>query len=149
LFTLSRLRAETKTKRALIGQLLYADDAVLVAHSEMYLQILCERFANACTDFSMTINLKKTVVMLIGTLNPPRILINGSLRDVVDKFWDLLSTLRTIWTTKSTNELERLQATQFSGLDQSPPRYQIRVCSECSAIRQRDVVHIPPPRKPA
>jgi len=59
LFNLSRLRAKTKTKRVLIRELLHVDDAVLVAHSEMHLQNLCERFAKACTDFSMTINLKK------------------------------------------------------------------------------------------
>ena len=34
----------------------------------------------------MTINLKKTVVISLGTSIPPRILINGSLQNVVDKF---------------------------------------------------------------
>jgi len=50
LFNLSRLCANTKTKRVLILELLYADDAALVAHSEVYLQNLCERFAKACND---------------------------------------------------------------------------------------------------
>ena len=50
LFHLSRLCAKTKTKRVLIRELLYADDAALVAHSEVYLQNLCERFAKACND---------------------------------------------------------------------------------------------------
>ena len=87
LFNLSRLRAQTKTKRVLIRELLYADDAALVAHSEVHLQNLCERFAKACNDFSMTINLKKkTVLMSLGTSIPPRILINGSPLNVVDKF---------------------------------------------------------------
>ena len=86
LFNLSRLRAKTKTKRVLIRELLYADDAALVAHSEVHLQNLCERFATACNDFSMTINLKKTVVMSLGTSSPPRILINGSPLNVADKF---------------------------------------------------------------
>ena len=45
LLDLSWLRAKTKTKRVLISELLYADDAALVAHSEMHLQNLCERFA--------------------------------------------------------------------------------------------------------
>jgi len=79
LLDLSWLRAKTKTKRVLISELLYADDAALVAHSEMHLQNLCERFAKACNDFSMSINLKKTVVMSLGTSIPPRILVNGSL----------------------------------------------------------------------
>jgi len=86
LFNLSRLRAKPKNKRVLIRELLYADDAALVAHSEVHLQNLCERFAKACNDFSMTINLKKTVVMSLGTSIPPRILINGSPLNVVDKF---------------------------------------------------------------
>jgi len=34
----------------------------------------------------MTNNLKKTVVMSLGTSIPPRILVNGSLLNVVDKF---------------------------------------------------------------
>ena len=50
LFNLSRLCANTKTKRVLILELLYADDAALVAHSEVHLQNLCERFAKACND---------------------------------------------------------------------------------------------------
>ena len=85
LFNLSRLRAKTKTKRVLIRELLYADDAALVAHSEVHLQNLCERFAKACNDFSMTINLQ-TVVMALGTSSPPRIFINGSPLNVVDRF---------------------------------------------------------------
>jgi len=52
----------------------------------MHLQNLCERFANACNDFRMTINVKKTVVMSLRTSIPPRILVNGSLLNVVDKF---------------------------------------------------------------
>ena len=115
LFNLSWLRVKTKTKHVLIRELLYADDAALVAHSEMHLQNLCERFAKACNDFSMTINLNKTVVMSLRTSSPPRILINGSPLNVVDKFSYLgsivLSTLQTIWTMKSTNELERLRLT--------------------------------------
>jgi len=86
LFNLSWLRAKIKTKGVLIRELLYANDAALVAHSEVHLQNLCERFTKACNDFSMTINLKKTVVMSLRTSSPPRILINGSPLNVVDKF---------------------------------------------------------------
>ena len=52
---------------------------------------LCEHFAKACNDFSMTNNLKKTVVMSLGTSIPPRILVSGSLLNVVDKFSYLVS----------------------------------------------------------
>jgi len=86
LFNLSWLRAKTKTKRVLIRELLYADDAALVAHSEVHLRNLCERFATACNGFSIIINLKKTVVMSLGTSIPTRILINGSPLNVVEKF---------------------------------------------------------------
>ena len=86
LFNLSRLCAKTKTKRVLIRELLYADDDALVAQSEVHLQNMCEHFAKACNDFSMTINLKKTVVMSLGTSCPPHILINSSPLNVVDKF---------------------------------------------------------------
>ena len=86
LFNLSRLRAKTKTKRVLIRELLYAYDPAPVAHSEVHLQNLCERFAKACNDFSITMNLKKTVVMSLETSIPPRILTNGSPLNVVDKF---------------------------------------------------------------
>jgi len=37
LFNPSWLRAKTKTKHVLIRELLYADDAALVAHSEVHL----------------------------------------------------------------------------------------------------------------
>ena len=114
LLNLSRLRAKTKTKRVLIRELLYADDAAIVAHSEVHLQNLCERFAKACNDFSMTINLTITVVMSLGNIHSRQafssavqclMLLRSSL------VWDLLPTLRTIWTTESTNELERLRLT--------------------------------------
>jgi len=76
-FNLSWPCAKTKTKHVLTYELLYANEAALVAHSEMHLQNLCKRFAEACNDFSMTINLKKTVVMSLVTPIPPCILINS------------------------------------------------------------------------
>jgi len=48
----------------------------------------------------MTINLKKTVVISVETSIPPRILVNGSLLNVVDKFSYLGSVV------KSSNNLE-------------------------------------------
>jgi len=60
---------QTKTKGALIRELLCADDVALVAHSEMNLQNLCNCFAKACTDFSITTNFKKAVVTLLKTPN--------------------------------------------------------------------------------
>jgi len=85
----------------------------LVSHSEMHLQILWNRFAKACTEFSMIINLKKTTVMSLGhpfhyAFSSMAHSLKFSVRSLI---WDLFSTLRTIWTTKSINELERLRLT--------------------------------------
>ena len=113
LFNPSWLRAKTKTKHVLIRELLYADDAALVALSEVHLQNLCERFAKACNDFGMTINLKKTVVC--HSEHPDHHAFSSTVHRLMlltsSLIWDLLSTLRTIWTMKSTNELERLRLT--------------------------------------
>ena len=53
LFNLSRLRAKTKTKHVLIHELLYADDAALVAHSEVHLQNL-KTCVNVSLQLAMT-----------------------------------------------------------------------------------------------
>ena len=43
----------------LIREMLFADDAALVAHTEEALQRLITRFAEACNEFGLTISLKK------------------------------------------------------------------------------------------
>ena len=63
LFNLQRLRAKTKVRKALIRELLFADDAALVAHSEAGLQRLINLIAHACNEFRLQISLKKTEVM--------------------------------------------------------------------------------------
>jgi hypothetical protein len=93
LFNLARLRAKSKIRRVLIRELLYADDAAFVAHTEAELQALCSAFAAACKEFGMTISLKKTVVMAQPASLSPVILIDGSKLEVVDKFTYLGSTV--------------------------------------------------------
>lgn len=112
-FNLSRLWAKSKTKRILICRLLCAGDPAPVAHSEMLLQNMCESFAKACTDFCMTISLKKTIAMSLGIPNPLRILINGSLPKNDDKLSHLASAVNFSKSldANSTNELERLRPT--------------------------------------
>ena len=62
-FDLSRLKAKTKTLTALIRELLYADDADFIAHSEQDMQLIMDCFSSACKAFGLTISIKKTKVM--------------------------------------------------------------------------------------
>ena len=59
LFNLRRLQAHTKTQEQLIRDLLFADDAALVAHTERALQCLTSCLAEAAQLFSLEISLKK------------------------------------------------------------------------------------------
>ena len=43
--------------------MLFADDAALAAHTEDALQRLITHFADACTEFGLTISLKKTKIV--------------------------------------------------------------------------------------
>lgn len=86
LFNLSRLRAKTKIKQVLVHELLYADDAAIVAHSEAALQESCSSLARACSEFGMKINTGKTVTLVQGAVDPPVIMIDGKPLSVVTKF---------------------------------------------------------------
>jgi hypothetical protein len=92
-FSLARLRARTRVKCVLVRELLYADDAAFVAHTEQEIQEMCNSFAAACTEFGLTISLKKTVVMAQNVPAPPHVTINGTVLSVVEKFIYLGSTL--------------------------------------------------------
>ena len=72
-FNLACLRAKTKIKQERIRDMLFADDAALVAHSQEQLQRLLDLFSRACTNFSLTIRLKMTSVMEQGVKNSPSI----------------------------------------------------------------------------
>lgn len=63
LFNLRRLHAHTKTLEQMIRDLLFADDAALVAHTERALQRLTTCFAEATQLFGLEVSLKKTVVL--------------------------------------------------------------------------------------
>ena len=60
LFNLKRLKAKTKIKTYAVRDLLFADDCALSANSEADLQTNVDRFANACSNFGLIINLEKT-----------------------------------------------------------------------------------------
>ena len=59
-FYLQRFNAKSKTSDCLVRELLYADDADLVAHS---LEDNIDCFANTCKWFGLTVSLDKTKVM--------------------------------------------------------------------------------------
>ena len=63
LFNLRRLQAHTKTQERLIQNLLFADDAALVAHTERALQRMTSCFADASRLFGLEVSLKKTEVL--------------------------------------------------------------------------------------
>ena len=91
-FNLARLRAKTKTRKVLIRELLFADDAALTAHTEEALQHLITCFAEACT-FGLTISLKKTNIMSQDVSSTPQITIGDHTLEVVDNFTYLGSTI--------------------------------------------------------
>ena len=65
--------------------MLFADAAALTAHKEEHLQNLMD-FSQACEDFRLTINLKKTNLLSQDTESPPTITINNYQPDVVKEF---------------------------------------------------------------
>lgn len=77
----------------MLQELLFADDAALVAHSEEKLQNLINRLSIACDKFGLTISIKKTVVLCQGVSQKPTILLNETPLEVVDKFCYLGSTI--------------------------------------------------------
>ena len=93
LFNLSRLKAQSKVDKKLIREMLYADDAALVAHSQDELQALLDRFADACTAFGLTISIKKTEVMGQNVESQPEVFIDHQKLVVTDNFTYLGSTI--------------------------------------------------------
>ena len=93
LFDIARLRAKSKKRTVNIRDLLFADDAALVSHSEEGLQRLLDRFSNSCDLFGLTISLKKTQVMGQDTPAQPLLKINGETLKVVYQFQYLGSTM--------------------------------------------------------
>ena len=93
LFNLARLRANTKLREVLIRDMLFADDAAVVAHTQEELQSLMDCFSHACKDFGLTISLKKTNVLGQDTEAPPVITIDDYELDAVCQFTYLGSTI--------------------------------------------------------
>ena len=60
LFNLKRLKSKTLTTQVLLQELLFADDAALVSHTESGLQTLVTNLSTACEVYGLTISVKKT-----------------------------------------------------------------------------------------
>ena len=96
-FNLRRLKAKTKVSQMLVRELLYADDADLVAHTAEEMQEIMDRLADACTKFGLTISLDKTKVMFSPAPGEPYIepdiFVYGTRLAVVESFVYLGSAL--------------------------------------------------------
>ena len=86
LFNLARLKAKTLVRNVLVRELLFADDAALVSHTEDGLQCMLNKFADACKEFGLTISIKKTQVMGLNTPSYPMLYLEGQLLEAVDDF---------------------------------------------------------------
>ena len=63
-------------KRITVPDLLFPDDAALVAHSAQVLEKLLNKFLSACSDFDLIISLKKAKLLSQGKYIPPIIKID-------------------------------------------------------------------------
>ena len=86
LFNIARLRAKTKIHKVLVRELLFADDAALVSHTEGGLQDLIDSFSDACNDFGLKISLTKTEIMTQGSVSDPNIYIGQHRLETVTSF---------------------------------------------------------------
>ena len=86
LFNIARLRAKTKISKVLVRELLFADDAALVSHTESGLQALVNSFSVACNDFGLKISLTKTEVMSQGNVSDLTISIGQHRLETVTSF---------------------------------------------------------------
>ena len=77
----------------LIREMLFADDAALATHTEDALQRLITRFAGACTEFGLTISLKKTNILGQDVSAAPVITVGDHTLEVVEHFTYLGSTI--------------------------------------------------------
>ena len=97
LFNLRRLKAKTKVMSEIIKDFLFADDCVLNAGSEKDMQDSVDKFSTTCSNFDLTISIKKTEVLYQPPpgkfVSEPNITVHGSRLNIVQRFTYLGSTL--------------------------------------------------------
>ena len=93
LLNIACLHAKTKVTKVLILEMLFADGAAVVSHTEEGLQQLVSCLSHACKEFGLKISLKKTNVIAQDAGHPPTIAIDGYNLEVVEKTTYLGSTI--------------------------------------------------------
>ena len=96
IFNVTHFRANTKTTRILMRELLFTGDSVLVAHSAEEMQNIVVAFSDASKKFGLKINIKKTEVLYQPNSTRTReedIMVDGNKLNSVLEFTYLGSTI--------------------------------------------------------
>ena len=111
LYNQQRFKARSKISLQLVRDLLFADDAALLAHSLEDIQTIIDKFSETSKAFGLTISMKKTELLYQpAACNPrlvnPSVFIDGKALKIVDTFKYLGSTVTSDgkWTKKSIPE---------------------------------------------
>ena len=86
LFNLARFRSRRRTTEGVCRDLLFADDAALVAHDEQSLQTMLDRLDWACRVFSLNISVTKTKILPQGVQTAPIISLGEENLATVNRF---------------------------------------------------------------
>ena len=93
LFNLQRLKSLENVEEVIVRDLLFADDAAIVAHTAEDLQTLLDNISRSCSNFGLTISIAKTKVMVQGIDDMPNVKINNNQLEIVPDFTYLGSLL--------------------------------------------------------
>ena len=93
LFNLALLRAWSWVWGTIIGDMLFANHAVVEAHLQAELQSLIERFSHVCGDFGLTVDPKRTSIFGQYTPSLPVITIDDCRLDAIRQFAYVGSTI--------------------------------------------------------
>ena len=131
LFDLRRLNAKTRTVERLVIDALFADDCALMAHTEVDLQFIVSKFAEASQLFGLTISLGKTEVLYQPSPGPtvqppPTITIGDTTLKTVEHFKYLGSVI------SSDGSLDREISARISKASQALGRLRTRVMTHKS-----------------
>lgn len=134
---LRRFNAKSLIHDNVVRELLYADDADILTHSEHEMQLAIDRFAEACSYFGLKINTDKTKVMYSPpsrtSLEEPNIYLYGHRLDVVKQFVYLGSVI------SNDGTLDAEIKARISKASESFSRFERRVWSDSDLTRRTKV----------